>query len=360
MSISPSKVGLIGCGAIAQAVHLAILARLPNVEVVALAEPDPQRRTAAQKRLKSATAFSDYKDLLAHPGLEGVVICLPSALHAEAAIAAFEQGKHVYLEKPIGIDLDEAQAVVAAWQQAGTVGMVGFNYRFNPLYQAAKQAIQAGEIGELVSARSVFSYPVGTSPLWKQKRVSGGGILLDLALHDVDLARYLFDAEVETISALVRSHQYEDDTAALQMQLTNGVLFQLSTSMSTVDEASWEICGQGGKLIADRYRATQLEVMSAHRPSSRRQQLGVSLQGALRQLNPRKILNPTLEPSYQGALTQFVKAMQSGQPVQPDLNDGLIALQVIAAAETAARTGSIVSLTDFAEEASPVPVSPLS
>ncbi|MEM1369734.1 MAG: Gfo/Idh/MocA family oxidoreductase [Cyanobacteria bacterium P01_H01_bin.15] len=349
MPNSPCKVGLIGCGAIAQAVHLEALTRLPGVEVVALAEPDPERQAAAQKRAKSAVTFSDYRDLLAHPGLEGVVICLPSALHADAAIAAFEQGKHVYLEKPIGIELTEAKAVVNAWQQAGTVGMIGFNYRFNPIYQAAKRAIQAGEIGELVSARSVFSYPVGTSPNWKQRRASGGGILLDLALHDVDLARYLFDAEVETVSALVRSHRYEDDTAALQMQLTNGVVFQLSTSMSTVDEACWEICGQEGKLVADRYRETQLEIMSAHRPSSRRQQLGISLQGALRRLNPRKILNPTLELSYQGALAQFVTAMQSGQSVQPDLNDGLIALKVIAAAETAAQTGKVVSLSDFAK-----------
>ncbi|MEM9002159.1 MAG: Gfo/Idh/MocA family oxidoreductase [Cyanobacteria bacterium P01_F01_bin.86] len=356
MPSSTCKVGLIGCGAIAQAVHLEILARLSNIEVVALAEPDPQRRAMAQKRVKSATAFSDYKDLLAHPGLEGVVICLPSALHAEAAIAAFEQGKHVYLEKPIGINLTEANAVVAAWQQAGTVGMVGFNYRFNPLYQATKRLIQAGAIGELVSARSVFSYPVGTSPAWKQRRVSGGGILLDLALHDVDLARYLFEAEVETVAALVRSHRYEDDTAALQIQLTNGVLFQLSTSMSTVDEACWEICGQGGKLIADRYRETQLEVLPAHRPNSRRQQLGVSLRGALRQLNLRKILYPTLEPSYQGALAEFVTAMQSGQSVQPDLTDGLKALRVITAAETAAQTGNVVSLEDFAEATQPVPV----
>ncbi|MEM9266827.1 MAG: hypothetical protein AAGA46_15015, partial [Cyanobacteria bacterium P01_F01_bin.13] len=137
-------------------------------------------------------------------------------------------------------------------------------------------------------------------------------------------------------------------------------LFQLSTSMSTVDEACWEICGQSGKLIADRYRENQLEVLPAHRPNSRLQQLGVSLQGALRQLNPRKILNPTLELSYQGALTQFVKAMQSGQSIQPDLNDGLTALKVIAAAETAAQTGNVVSLADFTEEPQPVTASQLS
>ncbi|MEL6383476.1 MAG: Gfo/Idh/MocA family oxidoreductase [Cyanobacteria bacterium J06626_18] len=356
MDKSTCKLGLIGCGSIAQAVHLNILTRLPGVELVALAEPDPQRQASAQRQAPSAVAFADYRVLLERSKVDGVVICLPSALHAEAAIAALDHGKHVYLEKPVAVSTEEAAAVVTAWQQAGVVGMIGFNYRFSPQYIAAKAAIQSGQLGELVSARSVFSYPVGTAPAWKQKRASGGGILLDLALHDIDLARFLFDAEVQTVAAEVRSHRYEDDTAALQFQLTNGVMFQLFTSMSTIDEARWEIYGQSGKLIADRYQETAIQIIPPQRPLSRRAQLGVSLQAALRRLNWRKIIAPTLEPSYQGALAAFVEAMQLGQPVRPDFTDGLRALAVIEAAETAARSGSVVSLAGEGRSRSPNPV----
>ncbi|MDB9529341.1 Gfo/Idh/MocA family oxidoreductase [Oscillatoria sp. CS-180] len=346
------KLGLIGCGSIAQAVHLNILTRLSGVELVALAEPDPQRQEAAKRQAPSAIAYTDYRDLLQQSAIDGVVICLPSALHAEAAIAALDQGKHVYLEKPIAVNTQEAQAVIAAWQRAGTIGMIGFNYRFSPQYRAAKQVIQSGQLGKLVSARSVFSYPVGTAPVWKQKRASGGGILLDLGLHDIDLARFLFDAEVQTVAAEVRSHHYEDDTAALQFQLSNGLLFQLFTSMSTIDEARWEIYGQNGKLIADRYRDTQIQIISPHRASSRRAQLSISLQSALRSLNWRKMIAPTLEPSYEGALAEFVDAVLSGRPAYPNFTDGLRALAVIEAAELAAQSGSTISLTEATQERS--------
>ncbi|MEM8504158.1 MAG: Gfo/Idh/MocA family oxidoreductase [Cyanobacteria bacterium P01_D01_bin.1] len=348
MSKSICKLGLIGCGSIAQAVHLNILLRLPMVEVVAFAEPDFQRRTAVEKRVPGAIAYTDYRELLEHPDLEGVVICLPSAMHAEVAIAALQQGKHIYLEKPIAISTPEAEAVIAAWQQAdavsNVVGMIGFNYRFNPLYTAAKQVIQSGQLGQLVSARAVFSYPLGTAPPWKRKRVSGGGILLDLALHDVDLARFLFNAEIDAVSAELQSHGYEDDTAAIQLRLNGGMLIQIFTSMSTIDEARWEIYGQQGKLTADRYRETAIELTLPQRPYSRRSQLGTSVRAAVRALNLQKILSPTLEPSYQQALTQFATAIQSGQAVSPDLQDGLRALTIIEAAETAARTGKTVSL----------------
>jgi len=346
------KLGLIGCGSIAQAVHLDILARLPQVELVALAEPNPERRTQAQRRVPSAIALPDYGDLLDNPNIEGVVVCLPSAMHAEVAIAALERGKHVYLEKPVGVNSAEAKAVIAASEKAQVVGMIGFNYRFSPLYQAAKAAIQAGQLGQLVNARAVFSYPPGTSPLWKQKRASGGGILLDLALHDVDIARFLFDAEIETVAAELRSHLYEDDTAALQLGLSNGVMIQIFTSMSTVDEACWEIYGQQGKLTADRYRETHIEITPSHRPSSRTAQLRTSLGQAMRSLNPRKLLAPTLEPSYQRAIAHFVAAIQTGQPVQPNFTDGLKALAIIEAAETSARTGEVVSLAEARSEVS--------
>ena len=371
MRKSTCKIGLIGCGSIAPAVHLNILERLPGVELVALAEPDPQRQASAKRQAPSAETYADYRALLERSDIDGVVICLPSALHAEAAIAALGQGKHVYLEKPIGVSMQEARAVVSAWQQADVIGMIGFNYRFSPQYAAAKAAIQSGRLGELISARSVFSYPVGTAPAWKQKRATGGGILLDLALHDIDLARFLFDAEVKTVAAEVRSHRYEDDTAAIQCQLTNGVMFQLFTSMSTIDEARWEIYGQGGKLIADRYQETAIQIIPPQRATSRREQLGVSVRSAMRSMNWRKIVSPTLEPSYQGALTAFVEALQTGKSANsgaagsgftgPDFMDGLRALAVIEAAETAAKSGAVVAMADVATEmespaANPVPV----
>ena len=156
----PLKVGVIGCGRFAQAVHLPNLRGLPGAELVALAEPDPNRRQEASRCVPAATVYAGYRDLLKMRGLEAVIVSVPTGLHGEVAIAAMQLGKHLYLEKPISTSLEEADKVMSVWKQSGVTGMVGFNYRFNALYQAAQVQIQAGTLGALVGARSVFSTPI--------------------------------------------------------------------------------------------------------------------------------------------------------------------------------------------------------
>src|SRR5438477_264516 len=176
--MSTLKVGLIGCGRIVRLVHLNILTRLPNVELVALAEVDRLRRESAGSCAPATVCYEDPMQLLERSDIEAVVICLPNALHSEVATAALERGKHVYLEKPLATSMDEAEKVLSVWRGSGAVGMIGFNYRFNPLYQRAREYIQSGKIGEPILARSLFCASEQDLPLWKQSRKSGGGVLL--------------------------------------------------------------------------------------------------------------------------------------------------------------------------------------
>ena len=124
-----------------------------------MAEPDSERREKARSRVPKAVVFDDYHELLTVPGIDAVVISLPNALHAEAAVAALEQGKHVYLEKPLATNLEAGRRVLEVWQSSRLVGMIGFNYRFHALYQRARQYIQSGELSPLVGVRSIFSTP---------------------------------------------------------------------------------------------------------------------------------------------------------------------------------------------------------
>src|SRR5690349_4476182 len=128
---STVAIGVIGCGQIAQAVHLPVLSRLPGVRVTALADTDATRLSQAAARVPRAACFSDYARLLATPEVDAVVICAPPALHAEVAVAALKANKHVYLEKPLATTLEDADRVCEVWRQSGRVGMIGFNYRFN-------------------------------------------------------------------------------------------------------------------------------------------------------------------------------------------------------------------------------------
>lgn len=335
-----TKIGLIGLGRITELVHLNILMNLPDVELVALAECDPERREEARRRVRFAAMFADYRDLLEMPDVEAVVICLPNALHAEVTVAALERGKHVYLEKPLAINLQEAKDVLNAWRRAGVVGMIGFNYRHHPLYKAAKRHIQAGCIGEPVIVRSVMSSASGSLATWKRKRRTGGGVLLDLASHHIDQAHFFFDQEVREVFAVLQSQRSEDDTATLQMRMANGLLIQSFFSMNTVDEDRFEVHGGAGKLAFDRYQSLQLEISRAGEEVSVLKQLGRGLHSLIfTQYARNKLLAPTWEPSYQVALSHFVEAVRANRPASPDFWDGYRSVAVIEAAEESAKTG---------------------
>lgn len=331
------KLGLIGCGRIAQLVHLNSLTHIHGAELVGVAESDPVRREEARRRAPRAAIFDDYQELLKMPEVKAVVICLPPSLHAESATAAFEAGKHVYLEKPIANSTFDAILILDAWRNAGTVGMIGFNYRFSQLHKTAKQYVQSGQLGDLVCVRTVFSSAVRELPSWKKTRQSGGGALLDLASHHVDIIHFLFEEEIAEVSVNTRSQLTEDDSAVVEMRLTSGLLVQSFFSLGAVDEDRFEIYGQAGKLILDRY-STGLELTAPVFEYSRIKQLRRGLRGIVSDF--KRIMGSAGEPSFRLALNAFVVAAKRGNiGIRPNLEDGYRSLVVIEAMERAAQSG---------------------
>ncbi|HEX8161602.1 MAG TPA: Gfo/Idh/MocA family oxidoreductase [Pyrinomonadaceae bacterium] len=341
------KVALVGCGRVARVAHLPALARLEGVEVVALADGDPESLRAAARHAPRAALHADWRGLVESSGAAAVVVCLPNALHAEAAIAALARGSHVYLEKPLATNLADARAVVAAWRQAGTVGMTGFNYRFNKLYAAARRHARSGRLGALVAARTVFSTAEADAPAWKRARESGGGALLDLGSHHVDLVRFIFGEEVREVSADVWSRRAEGDCAALSMRLGGGLIVQSFFSTGAVEEDRFEIYGDAGKLSVDRHLSTDVRVSGATARGARAEQLRRAL-GSLRHgaYLLEKLRAPAREPSFTAALGAFVAAARAGdRGARPDVEDGYRSLAVVAAAEESARTRRAVAVT---------------
>ena len=136
---------------------------MPDVHVVALADSDPAALDAARLIVPAAQALAQDADLYRRDDVDAVVVCLPSHLHAEAAVATLDAAKALYLEKPIAIDLGAARAVVEAGRRAGLAAMIGFNYRFHPLVAKLRRLVMAGKIGELRTWRSSFSV---RAPTW--------------------------------------------------------------------------------------------------------------------------------------------------------------------------------------------------
>ena len=344
------RIGLIGCGYMGGVIHLSSLRRLPQADVVALAEPDAERREAVSRQVPRAAVFADYHELLERPNIDAVVIGLPNALHADAAINALQRGKHVYLEKPLALNLEEGGKIVDAWQRSGRVAMIGFNYRFNPLHQKVRRYLEAGELGELVGARSVFTTAPHRAPAWKQRRVSGGGALLDLASHHVDLVRFWFEQKVLEARATIKSERVEADTATLELRLESGLLIQSFFSMSSVDDDRVEIYGRNGMLSVDRYNSWSVAITDLRRASALIRRFGQVLSWLPHsRFALSKLLAPGQEPSFTAALAHFVVAAQNGLQTSPNLEDGFHSLAVITAAEESARTGHFVRVSSLPE-----------
>ncbi|HVF27157.1 MAG TPA: Gfo/Idh/MocA family oxidoreductase [Pyrinomonadaceae bacterium] len=341
------RVGLVGCGRIAQLVHLPLLLRSPEIELAALAESDSTRREEAARRAPRAAVHKTHEELLADPAVEAVLICLPNVLHAPVAIDALGAGKHVYLEKPLATNLGDARALLDVWHRGGLVGMIGFNYRFNPLHQSARRYIEGKTIGEMVGARSIFSSAARALPEWKKNRQTGGGVLLDFASHHVDLVRYFFGQEVRQVFAELRSQRNEDDSATLELRLADGALVQSFFTTSALDEDRFEFYGTRGKLAFDRHLSRSIEITDAARTMVELKRLRGACASLLR--NPPFIARHS-EPSFARAVNHFVAAVRGEVEAGPDFEDGYRSLAVVAAAEESAGTGRAVRVPDHVDE----------
>jgi predicted dehydrogenase len=332
--------GLIGCGRIARRFHLPILSNLPAARLVAVADKDSGALSAAVEAAPGAVGVASTEDLLEVGGLDAVVICLPSHLHPEAAEAAFRASKHVYVEKPLAVALTDAQRLRDAWLASGLVGAVGFNFRFHPLYQRARELVSSGALGRLVAVRSLFTSEPRELPEWKLTRQTGGGALLDLASHHVDLIRYLFEEEVRAVTAAVRTGSGAEDSATMTLELDSGILAQVLTTLSTAQADRFDILGDVAALHIDRMGSRRLQIVPARSPASRSERLAAA-RAAVREglLGTMDRLRPPAEHSFAAALSAFVGAAHGAPTTGATIEDGYRSLAIIEAAERAAATG---------------------
>jgi len=210
--VSTLGVAVVGFGWMGR-VHTQAYARVPHhfpqlsvrPELVAVADEVPGRAEEAAGQYGFATAARDWREVAADPRVQAVSIAAPNFLHREIGVAMAEAGKHIWIEKPVGLTAEDARAVAGAVTKAGVQGTVGFNYRNAPAVAAARQLIASGEIGTVTHVRiRLFSdyaaHPEGALT-WRYERERGGsGVLGDLASHGVDLARFLL-GEIASLAA---------------------------------------------------------------------------------------------------------------------------------------------------------------
>ena len=248
------RTGVIGVGVMGSN-HARVLAELPGVDFVGIADPDRMQAHSVAQALGCAE-FPDSATLL-DAGVEAVSIAAPTEVHQEVALACIARGVHVLVEKPIASTIEEGRAIVAAARRAGVTLMVGHVERFNPAVQAIKDALREEDILSIAITR------VGPFP----PRMSNVGVVIDLAVHDIDLIRWFTDSDIIEVQPQLSSAVAErEDIALLQFRTASGVLAHINTNWLTPFKARNVTVATRGKYVMGDLLTRQVTECFGFRP----------------------------------------------------------------------------------------------
>lgn len=267
----PAKlpVGIIGLGRMGQ-VYAQHLIAMPEAEIVAVSDVIAGHAEAFAAKIGAKTWSVDYHDVLQNKEIEAVFIISPTGTHAEIITAAADTGKALFCEKPIALTLPETDQIIEALEKHGAMLQVGFMRRFDAGYMAAREKIKAGVIGKPTTFKAVGRDPF-CPDLNYARRENSGGLILDMAIHDFDLARWLMGAEVKRVyteGGVLAFPELETvgdiDNAVVNMLFENGAIGNVEVSRNALYgyDIRTEILGSEGGLNIGRYQEIPLVVMT--------------------------------------------------------------------------------------------------
>lgn len=252
---NPLRIGLIGTGCIGRlhAEHLAT--RIQGANLAGVADINLGAARTIADRYKISLATDDHRQLMEDTSIDAIIICSTTETHTPFIEEAAARGKHVFCEKPIGLDLDHISKALEAVDKAGVKLQVGFNRRFDPSFAKAREMIATGKIGKPHILR-ITSRDPEAPPLENVK--ASGGIFLDMTIHDFDMTRFLSASEVEEVYAIGGAlvipeigRLGEVDTCMITMRLKNGMLATIDNSLQSVYgyDQRIEVFGSGGMVM---------------------------------------------------------------------------------------------------------------
>jgi predicted dehydrogenase len=295
------RVGIIGVGIMGYN-HARVLAELPHVELVGVADPDRSQAMLVANMI-GCDAVADHKTLIGL-GIDAVVIAAPTHLHHPIALDCISAGLHVLVEKPIAPSVEEGRQIVAAARRAGVMLMVGHVERFNPSVQSIKQALEGEQILSIAITR------VGPFP----PRMSNVGVVIDLAVHDIDLIRWFTESDiVEVQPQLSSARASREDIALLQFRTASGVLAHINTNWLTPFKArTVHVATQEKYVIGDLLTRQVTECFGFQQDGS---------------YSMRHLSVGHAEP-LRAELIAFIDAIRTGRPPAVSGEEGVASLEV--------------------------------
>ena len=356
----PIRVGVIGLG-FAGATALKCYASLPNVQIVALAGQEEERLTQLGTTFAIPHLYKQYEELLARDDLDAVSIGVPNNLHAPVAIAALERGLHVLCEKPLARTGTEAAAIVQAAIKANRVLQVVFNHRERDDVHTLKRYINEGQLGEIYYAKAYWMRRQGipgAGSWFVNKEIAGGGPLIDLGSHVLDMALYLLDEpSVVTASASTynklgmqgigidpraqksgANHKYEvEDLATAFLRLSTGATLLLESSWATHSSAQNDY----GIVLYGTQGGAELRVRHYHTENT--VTIFKDVDGAPIDIHP----NVQGGGFHNAVVSSFIDKIVSGNWSLYNGSEGLRRVRIIDACYDSAAQGKEVTLTAF-------------
>lgn len=253
------KWGVIGCGGIADRRTIPGMMLAENAELIAVMDVDKEAAERTAKKYGAKYSFDNVDELLALDEIQAVYIASPVFCHREQCIAAARAKKHILIEKPVGLTAEEAKELSDICDKEGVKLGVGFMMRFHAYHQKMHELIADGKLGEIVSARAQLTcwYPKMDN-CWRQdKKLSGGGAMMDMGIHCIDLIRYITGLEVKAVTGMTGNQIFKynaEDAGAAVFRLENGALCYVDANFNIPDEAvkcKIEFYGTKGSIFAE-------------------------------------------------------------------------------------------------------------
>jgi predicted dehydrogenase len=341
------RVGIIGLGM--GRAHIKGWQEHPNVEVVAIADPDPARLGAVGDEFLVAARYASAEAMLAAEQLDVVSVCTPNKFHVELTLAALAAGCHVLCEKPMAMNAQEGRQMQDAAQAAGKRLMINFSYRFSAASRALKAQVDAGLFGDFYFGRSVWHRRRGMPGFggwFGTKALAGGGPLIDLGVHRLDLALWLMGYPTPT---WVMGSSYNPIASALAQQagktfdvedLAAGFI-RFANGATLALEASWAANIQEAELMETRLLGTKAGLLQKNLGGGYTfdAQVFTEVNGAPVDMH---LCPPTLEAK--SAMFDYAEAILTNMPHPAGGDEGLVVMQILDALYESARTGEPVRI----------------
>jgi myo-inositol 2-dehydrogenase/D-chiro-inositol 1-dehydrogenase len=346
--MNKTRVALLGTGFIAQ-IHAESYQRfVPDAEVVAVCSRSAARAEAFARQHGISHWFSDFDDAIARSECDVVDVCVPTAFHARLAIAAASAGKHVIIEKPLSLTLEEGDAMIAACRAHNRKLMYAEELCFAPKYERVRQLVGEGAIGTIYQMRQCEKHSGPHSDWFYDPDQSGGGALMDMGCHGLAWFRWMLggDPGVRSVfahmqTALIHGNRTRcEENSVCIVEFDNSAIGVVENSWARHGgmEDSVEVCGTGGVIYADLFRGNSALTYSERGYGYAMEKAGSTKGWTF------TVFEEAFNQGYPQELKHFIECVREDtQPVTTG-EDGRAVLELIYAAYHSARTGQKVAL----------------